>query len=76
MDEQHGRHPDDDQMEEYSLGLLSPTEIPGFEQHVMGCPNCQDRVAEMDAHVQGMQAAAKELRAQEVRKRSRAGGCN
>ena len=70
MGEEQGRHPDDAQIELYSLGVLAAEAIPAFEQHVLTCHGCQDRVAEMDAEVQGMQAAARELRAQEARKRS------
>ena len=73
-EEQH-RHPEDGQVEQYSLGVLSEDAIPAFEQHLLTCHECQDRVAEMDAEVQGMQAAARQLRAQEAAKRGRAGSC-
>jgi anti-sigma factor ChrR (cupin superfamily) len=74
MGEELGHHPDDRQIEEYALGILPAEAIPEFEQHLLICHDCQDRVAEMDAEVQGMQAAARELRAQELMKRGKAGG--
>ena len=73
MPEEEDRHPDAEQVELYSLGVLAPEAIPVFEQHVLICSDCQDRVAEMDADVQGMQAAARDLRAQEALRRA-AGG--
>jgi anti-sigma factor ChrR (cupin superfamily) len=75
MMEEQGRHPDDEQVEQYSLGVLPAGAIPEFEQHILICHDCQDRVARMDAEIQGMQAAAREFRAQEVLKRRKAGSC-
>ena len=60
-------------MELYSLGMLAPETIPLFEQHMLICPSCQDRVAEMDAGVQGMQAAARQFRAADDVNRYKAG---
>lgn len=57
------RHPDDEELEQYALGTLAADAIPGFEQHLLICHACQDRMAEMDAYVQGMRAAARALRA-------------
>jgi anti-sigma factor ChrR (cupin superfamily) len=76
MAEEQGHHPDDAQIEQYALGVLSEASKPAFEQHVLTCHDCQDRVAEMDADVQGMEAAARELRAQEAMKRGKAGACS
>jgi hypothetical protein len=73
MSDEPGRHPDEGLIEQYSLGVLAAEAIPAFEQHVLVCHDCQDRVAEMDAQVQGMVAAAREERAQEASKRGQAG---
>jgi anti-sigma factor ChrR (cupin superfamily) len=67
------RHPDDAEIEKYSLGVLDEVAAGELEQHVLICHDCQDRVAEMDAEIQGMRAAAREIRAQEVRKQSSGG---
>jgi anti-sigma factor ChrR (cupin superfamily) len=73
MGEEQGLHPEDAQIEQYALGVLPTGAIPAFEQHLLICHDCQDRVAEMDAEVQGMQAAAREIRAQEALKRGTGG---
>ena len=74
LDEEKLGHPDDEELERYSLGMLSPEAIPTFEQHVLICHVCQDRVAEMDASVQGMQAEGRQVRVQEMRLRTKSGG--
>jgi anti-sigma factor ChrR (cupin superfamily) len=76
LGEEKLRHPDEEQLEQYSLGMLSPEAIPTFEQHVLICHVCQDRVAEMDASIQGMQAEARQVRVQEMRLRAKSGGRN
>ena len=58
-------HPDDEVMEQYALGTLEAGAIPEFEQHLLTCEPCQDRMAAMDAHVQAMQAEAREIRLRE-----------
>lgn len=69
MAEEQQLHPDDEQVERYALGVLAAQEIPMVEQHLLICGACQDRVEEMDAYVQGMQAAARQLRVEEMAKR-------
>jgi len=59
------RHPSDGEIEQYALGILPGADIASFEQHVLICEDCQNRVAAMDADVQAMQAAAKTFRAEE-----------
>lgn len=73
MGEEQGQHPDDSQIELYSLGVLEDGSIQYFEQHLLMCHECQDRVAEMDADVQGMQAAAREIRTRQALERGKAG---
>jgi len=75
MRQEQGHHPDEDQIEQYALGVLETAAIPALEQHLLICPACQNRVADMDAEVQGMQAAARELRAKEALRRSKTGTC-
>ena len=65
----HSSHLDDERMERYALGTLAAPEIPALEQHLLLCGDCQDRLAEMDAFVQGMRAAARQVRAEEVLRR-------
>ena len=56
------RHLCDDDLELYAFGRLPEDAIPAFEQHLLICASCQDRMAETDADVQAMQAAAREIR--------------
>lgn len=53
-----GRHATDDQLERYSLGRLAAPELEEFEEHLLVCTWCQDRVAREDAFAQGMRSAA------------------
>jgi anti-sigma factor ChrR (cupin superfamily) len=69
MQERTG-HPDDEELETYALGVLAEDAVPRLEQHLLICHGCQDRMAEMDAYVQGMQGAARELRAKAKSKKS------
>jgi anti-sigma factor ChrR (cupin superfamily) len=64
------KHPDEGLFERYALGDLLESEVPAFEQHLLICHECQDRMAETDAYVLGMQAAARKIRAEEPRSRS------
>ena len=65
MLEENRHHPDGERMEQYALGLLDGSEIAGFEQHLLICHACQDRLAETDIYVRSMQSAARQIRAQE-----------
>lgn len=71
--EEEGRHPDDEQVEQYALGVLAVEAIPEFEQHLLTCHDCQDRVAEIDARVQALQAEARQVRV-EMPRGGKAGG--
>jgi anti-sigma factor RsiW len=73
LKEEQPRHLDDEQMEQYALGELAPEAIPAFEQHLLICYACQDRMAEMDAGVEAMQAEARLVRAHEMQSKSKAG---
>jgi len=52
-------------MEQYALGTLKAEAVPAFEQHLLVCAGCQDRMAEMDANVQAIRAEAREIRLRE-----------
>jgi hypothetical protein len=53
-----GSHADDDVLEQYSLGSLPETDLEPFEEHLLVCPECQDRLAETDLYVASMKSAA------------------
>jgi len=69
MQEEQARHPGEEEMEEYALGMLPQRAIPGFEQHLLICHRCQDRMVSINADVQAMQAEARRIRAREAKKR-------
>ena len=59
-------HLDDIEMDQYALGLLPEEDNAVFEEHLLLCGSCQDRLRENDAFVRAMQEAA----AQYVREKS------
>ena len=56
------RHPDQDEIEKYSLGDLSEEESSRFEEHLLICESCQDRVEASDRFVSAMQSASAQIR--------------
>lgn len=74
MEEERRRHLDDEQVEQYALGGLAQEAIPAFEQHLLICHTCQDRVAYMDASVEAMQAEARQIRVEEMQSKGKANG--
>ena len=55
-------HPGEEVLERYSLGTLPEGELAPFEEHLLICPVCQERLAETDAYVLAVRAAAARLR--------------
>jgi hypothetical protein len=54
-------HIEDDELELYALGRLCESRVEAVEEHVLICENCQDRLAETEAYVQAVRAAAAKL---------------
>ena len=65
------RHPDEDQIERYSLGEMGEAELAPLECHLLTCDSCRRRVAESDAYVSAMRQAAAAVRADGARRRRR-----
>ena len=59
------RHISDTDFERYAMNSLPEVETATLEEHLLVCPECQDRLQEADAHVRAMQAAARRLRQEE-----------
>jgi hypothetical protein len=55
------KHPTEEQWEEYALGLLSEEQIAGMEEHLLVCPECQDRLSQVDEYIHVMREAARKL---------------
>jgi hypothetical protein len=65
------RHPDEDQVERCSLETMDARKAAKFEEHLLICETCQDRLLEMDAYVDAMRRAALVYRHQQSSGRSR-----
>jgi hypothetical protein len=57
-----GSHLEEPELEEYSMGMLSETSLEAFEEHLLACNSCQDRLLEMEAYVNAMRTASPKLR--------------
>jgi hypothetical protein len=53
-------------LEEYSRAKLPDAEVECFEEHLLICPRCQDRLAEMDAFVDATRRAAAQLQKEQA----------
>lgn len=52
------RHLADDDLERYSMGDLPERESGGFEEHLLLCEHCRQRLEETDIYVTSMRSAA------------------
>jgi hypothetical protein len=57
-----GSHLEEPELEEYSMGTLSGASLEAFEEHLLACDSCQDRLLEMEAYVNAMRSASPKLR--------------
>jgi hypothetical protein len=64
-------HADGEHLERYSMGTLVGPEAEALEEHLLVCPTCQDELAEIDAYVRTVQAAASRLRSEQPLSRVR-----
>src|SRR5688572_19962240 len=51
----------DDSFEQYSMGRLPANDLEAFEEHLLICPECQDRLTESDRFVRTMREAARRV---------------
>jgi hypothetical protein len=65
------RHPSEEEIEKYSLGDMSEEECSRFEEHILICEFCQNRVTESDNFVSTMQAAGAQIRQEGLKARKR-----
>jgi len=54
-------HLSEEDLERYAMGRVPASAVRDLELHLLVCHRCQDRMAEMDAFVQGMLAACEGL---------------
>jgi len=56
------RHMEEDEIESYSMGAVSEEECARFDEHLLVCEFCRNRVAKSDERVTAMQGAALRFR--------------
>jgi hypothetical protein len=59
-----GEHASDDRLEEYCLGRVPGAELEDFENHLLICQACQERLQETDLYVRTMRRAVETLAAE------------
>ncbi len=58
-----GPHLLEPELEAYSMGTLSEDRMDEFEEHLLVCDGCQDRLLEMDSFVNSMRSVSPKVRA-------------
>jgi hypothetical protein len=53
----HAGHPDESVLELYCMEKLTGNPLDAFEEHLLVCAHCQDRVSETDSFLRGMRSA-------------------
>jgi hypothetical protein len=59
-----GPHLEEVQLEQYSMNTLPEEQQDTFEEHLLACAACQDRLLEMDAYVNAVRSVSPRLRAE------------
>ena len=63
MQLQIGPHLDESEVEQYSMDQLPEASLAHFEEHLLACDSCQDRLLEMEAYVNAVRSVSPNLRA-------------
>ena len=62
-------HMDEEEFERYSMGAMPEGAIAPFEEHLLICESCQQRLAQTDVYVAAMRHASARLRSESVKPR-------
>ena len=57
-----GSHPNDSDLEQYSMNRLPEERLATFEEHLLACESCQDRLLETEAYVNAVRSVSPKLR--------------
>jgi|SRR5438094_6786081 len=57
-----GSHPDDTELEQYAMARLPEERLASFEEHLLACESCQDRLLEMETYVNAVRSVSPRLR--------------
>lgn len=63
-------HISEEALERYSLGKMNEPEAEAFEEHLLLCADCQDRLQEVDEFISAFRVAAGSMGKEERRQRS------
>ena len=66
-----GSHLDEARLEQYSMGTLPEEAQAAFEEHLLACGECQDRLLETDAYINAVRAVSPRLRSEHEQRRER-----
>jgi hypothetical protein len=66
-----GEHVSEERLEEYCLGSVPATELESVENHLLVCPQCQDRLGETEQYVRTVRQAAAAVAASQLEQRRR-----
>src|SRR6185295_2822195 len=58
-----GSHPEETEIEQYSMGILASERVQSFEEHFLACEPCQDQLLQMEAYVNAVRSVSPRLRA-------------
>ena len=56
-----GPHLEESDVEQYSMGKLPEPSLAPFEEHLLACVSCQDRLLEMEAFVKAVCSVSSKL---------------
>lgn len=59
-----GPHLEGAELERYSMHALDEAQVALFEEHLLACTKCQDRLLEMDAYINAVRSVSPRLRAE------------
>src|SRR5438034_6515281 len=62
MQLQIGPHLDESEVEQYSMDQLPEASLAHFEEHLLACESCQDRLLEMETYVNAVRSVSPRLR--------------
>jgi hypothetical protein len=57
-----GPHLPEPELEEYSMGILAEGRMDVFEEHLLTCADCQDRLLDMDSFINAVRSVSPKLR--------------
>lgn len=59
MPEDQSIHPDDEVVEAYAMGRLEEPILSDYEEHLLICDHCQERLQQIDQYVDAMRRATR-----------------